>query len=167
MFLNLFRAREAAVVRWHRFSLEAIRFQNIFRDILARNQPWKPVVMGYYRCESAERACGWFAALCNQFRVLLFVRPGHGQFYLSIEPAVIGNNEIRGSCKFRWEQSVRSISSFSFTLILSLSSLLSLLEGLSRHNGRNRHARYLYKRAGVGGEGGRVRGLARETSSTK
>lgn len=45
--------------------------------------PWKPVVMGYYRCESTERACGWFAALCNQFRVLLFVRPGHGRFYLS------------------------------------------------------------------------------------
>lgn len=132
--------------------------------------PWKPVVMGYYRCESAERTCGWFGALCNQFRVLLFVQPGHGQFYLSTSRQLSEIMKYAVHANFFESKAfvpsrASLLLSFSHCLLSCLS--LKVSRGTAWHNGRNRHARYLYKRAGVGGEGGRVRGLARETSSTK
>jgi len=174
MFLNLFRARQTTVVRWHRPS---IHFQNIFRYSRSKS-PWKPVVMGYYRCESAERelaACSQpyatnraFCSSCGWDAVGLFPSAG---------PAVIGNNEIRGSRAFIGkplrERGIRSISELLSSLSLSLFFLLScsLLSRLSLKvsRGTPRRTRQTYKilkRTGIS-KGGRVRDLSARQSSAK
>lgn len=113
--------------------------------------------MGYYRCESVERelAAGSqpyatnraFCSSCGRDAVGLFPSAG---------PAVIGNNEIRGSRAFIGkplrERGIRSISellsSLSFSYYLAAFSPVSPSRSLAaRHDARNRRTRYLKERA--------------------
>lgn len=110
--------------------------------------------MGYYRCESAERelaACSQpyatnraFCSSCGPDAVGLFPSAG---------PAVIGNNEIRGSRAFIGkplrEQGIRfhlGATLLSLSVFLLSCSLLSRLS-FKVSRGTPRRTRYLKERA--------------------